>query len=302
MSVGASSVKTVLIDFHTHTAASDGALSPRDLVALARERKVGMLAITDHDTVAGYLAAARVLEAEQHGAQELQLIPGVEFSCRWSGTTIHILGLGMDCKHSAMQEGLELLNVARRERGKKIAQRLEALGFAGALDGALTEAGDSQLGRPHFSAWMLAQGHVADHNQAFYKYLGQGKTGDVKAFWPELAQVVNWIVAAGGVAVIAHPLKYKFTRMKLRRLVIDFIAAGGEGIEISSGHQTKDQFAQLRRLAVEFSLEVSVGSDYHRDGPYNPQPGVAPPDLEGLCGVWERWSPLAIAAPRSSAP
>jgi len=293
----------VLIDFHTHSAASDGALSPRELVALARERKIDLLAITDHDTVAGYLAALEELDAAgqegrytQHTAQ-LRLIPGVEFSCRWSSTTIHILGLGMDCGHPAMVQGLDLLNNARVERGRKIAQRLEALGFAGALDGALAQAGDSQLGRPHFSAWMLEQGHVADHSQAFDKYLGQGKTGDVKAFWPELAQVVEWIVAAGGVAVIAHPLKYKFTRMKLRRLVIDFMAAGGQSIELASGYQTADQTAQLRRLATEFALEVSVGSDFHRDGPYSPQPGVAVPVLDGLRGVWERWLPVpAVAA------
>jgi predicted metal-dependent phosphoesterase TrpH len=283
----------VLIDFHTHTAASDGALSPRDLVALAAERQVGMLAITDHDTVAGYLA---VSAEYTHNPAGLRLIAGVEFSCRWSGTTIHILGLGMDCQHPAMREALELLNGARIERGKKIARRLEALGFSGALEGALAEAGDSQLGRPHFSAWMVARGHVADHNQAFDKYLGQGKTGDVKAFWPELARVVEWIVAAGGVAVIAHPLKYKFTRMKLRRMVIDFMAAGGSGIEVASGYQTADQTEQLRRLAREFALEVSVGSDYHRDGPYSPQPGVEIPSLDGLRGVWERWLvPPAVA-------
>ncbi len=284
----ASSVKIVLIDFHTHSAASDGALSPRDLVALACERQVGMLAITDHDTIAGYLAVERDGEYTQNPAG-MRLIPGIEFSCRWSGTTIHILGLGMDCDHRAMREGLAVLNTARIERGKKIALRLEALGFAGALDGALAEAGDSQLGRPHFSAWMVAQGHVADHSRAFDKYLGQGKTGDVKAFWPELAQVVEWIVAAGGVAVIAHPLKYKFTRMKLRRLVIDFMAAGGEGIEIASGYQRADQTAQLRGLASEFALEVSVGSDFHREGPYSPLPGVELPALDGLRGVWERW-------------
>ena len=293
----------MLIDFHTHSAASDGALSPRELVALARERKIDLLAITDHDTVAGYLTACEEMNTAGLEGQHtqtpspLQLISGVEFSCRWSATTIHILGLGMDCGHPAMTEALDLLNQARIERGRKIAQRLEALGFSGAWEGALAEAGDSQLGRPHFSAWMLAQGHVADHSEAFDKYLGQGKTGDVKAFWPELAQVVEWIVAAGGVAVIAHPLKYKFTRMKLRRLVIDFIAAGGRAIELASGYQTSDQTAQLRRLAGEFALEVSVGSDFHRDGPYSPQPGVAVPVLDGLRGVWERWHavPAAVA-------
>ena len=293
----------MLIDFHTHTAASDGALSPRDLVALARERQLGMLAITDHDTIAGYLAAVQDCarpggEGEYTDNEDaLRLIPGIEFSCRWSATTIHILGLGMDCDHPAMVEGLGLLDRARIERGRKIAQRLEALGFEGALEGALAEAGESQLGRPHFSAWMVSRGHVTDHSQAFDRYLGQGKTGDVKAFWPELATVVSWIVAAGGVAVIAHPLKYRFTRMKLRRLVEDFMSAGGTAIEIASGYQTADQSAQLRRLAGDFGLEVSVGSDFHRDGPYNPPPGIELPTLDGLRGVWERWLPRPAAAP-----
>jgi len=290
----------VLIDFHTHTAASDGALSPAELVALARERQLCMLAITDHDTVAGYQAVAAEVDSQYtQNPAVLRLISGVEFSCRWSGTTIHILGLGMDCAHPAMCEGLGVLHRARVERGKKIASRLAALGFAGALDGALAEAGASQLGRPHFASWMVARGHVADHGEAFDKYLGQGKTGDVKAFWPEVATVVGWIVAAGGVAVIAHPLKYKYTRMKLRRLVVDFVAAGGRALEIASGHQTPDQTSQLRRLAAEFDLEVSLGSDYHRDGPYNPMPGVVVPALDGLTGVWQRWSQAESAAEAS---
>ena len=293
----APSVKIVLIDFHTHTDASDGALSPRELVARARERNIAMLAITDHDTVAGYRAVAANY---RESAGEMRLIPGVEFSCRWSGTTIHILGLGMDCEHPAMQEALQLLDTARVERGKKIAERLEKLGFSGALQGALAEAGASQLGRPHFAAWMVAQGHVADHNEAFDKYLGQGKTGDVKAFWPELATVTRWIVDGGGVAVIAHPLKYKFTRMKLRRMVVDFMAAGGAAIELASGNQTPDQTAQVRRLATEFALEVSVGSDFHRDGTYSPQPGVELPRMDGLRGVWERWPPVAAPDQRST--
>jgi len=280
----------VLIDFHTHTTASDGALSPGELLARARERNIAMLAITDHDTVEGY----RRVTADYTARPGLpQLVPGVELSCRWSGTTLHILGLGMDCDHPAMSEALTALAGAREERGRKIADRLEALGFSGALAGALAVAGDRQLGRPDFAAWMVARGHVSDPNEAFDRYLGQGKVGDVKAFWPELAAVTAWIVAAGGVAVIAHPLKYRFTRMKLRRLVIDFRAAGGTAIELISGHQTPDQHAQLRRLAGEFDLEVSVGSDFHRDGPYSPQPGVELPRLEGLRGVWERWRSAA---------
>ena len=279
------SVKIVLIDFHTHTTASDGALTPAQMLQRAAEAGVELLAITDHDTVAGYRAACAI-SSDYPG---VQLVPGVEYSCRWSGTTIHIVGLGMDCDHPAMLEGLSVLDAARTERGAKIAQRLESRGFAGALEGALEEAGDSQLGRPHFSAWMVAQGHVKDHNEAFDKYLGQGKPGDVKAFWPEMAQVVQWIVAAGGTAVIAHPLKYKFTRMKLRRLAKDFVAAGGQAVEVLSGRQTPDQIAQLQRLADDFELQVSAGSDFHRDGPYNPGLGVELRRLNSRSGVWQRW-------------
>lgn len=281
----------MLLDFHTHTTASDGALSPAQLLARARERQIALLAITDHDTVAGYRS---LLAPGERRPGDPQLVAGTELSCRWSGTTVHVVGLGMDCEHPAMREAMDTLATARDERGRKIAQRLEALGFTGALAGAQARAGDSQLGRPDFAAWMVAQGHVGDHNEAFDRYLGQGKTGDVKAFWPELATVTGWIVAAGGVAVIAHPLQYKFTRMKLRRLVTDFVAAGGRALEVLSGRQAPDQVAQLARLAAEFDLEVSVGSDFHRDGPYSVPPGVAVPRLAGLRGVWERWSGGAV--------
>ncbi len=282
---GPPSVKIVLIDFHTHTTASDGALSPAELLRRAAERRISLLAITDHDTDAGYRAACELRD----DYPEVRLIPGVELSCRWSATTIHIVGLGVDFDHDAMREALALLGGARAERGTIIASRLEARGFQGALEGALAEAGESQLGRPHFSAWMVDQGHVKNHQAAFDKYLGQGKVGDVKACWPELAEVVRWIVAAGGVAVLAHPLKYKFTRMKLRRLVLDFVAAGGTGIEVLSGRQTPDQVAQLQRLADEFELLASAGSDFHRDGPYNPELGVELRRLEGRAAVWQRW-------------
>lgn len=277
----------MLIDFHTHTTASDGALNPSEMVDRALAAQIQLLAITDHDTVAGHRAAAAYY-TQNPGA--MRLISGIEYSCVWSGTTVHILGLGIDCDHPAMVEGLDVLEKARRERAITIANRLETRGFKGALDGAIAEAGESQLGRPHFAAWMVASGHVDDHNQAFDKYLGQGKIGDVKAYWPELAQVVTWIMESGGVAVIAHPLKYRFTRMKLRRLVVDFVAAGGAAMEVLSGRHTPDQLAQLTRLARDFELEVSIGSDFHRDGPYSPQLGVELPYLEGLRGVWERWS------------
>ncbi len=282
----------MLIDFHSHTTASDGALAPGELIERAVAENISLFAITDHDTMKGYRAAA---EYYTHNKRQMRLIPGVEFSCRWSGTTIHVVGLGVDDSHPAMERGLERLNTARIARGEKIGARLEAKGFAGAHAGGLAQAGQSQLGRPHFAAWLIEQGHVTDFKQAFDKYLGQGKIGDVKAFWPELEEVTGWIVESGGVAIIAHPLKYHFTRMKLRRLITDFKEAGGEAIEILNGKQTSDQTAKLKRLAVEFELEVSGGSDFHRDGPYSPQLGVELRHLGDLRGVWERWSTPSIS-------
>lgn len=277
----------MLIDFHSHTNASDGALSPAELIDRAVAGNIRQFAITDHDTMAGFHAAAKHYT---HIPGQMRLIPGVEFSCRWSGTTIHIVGLAVDAEHPAMTAGLALLADARVARGKKIADRLEGKGFVGAHEGALSKAGESQLGRPHFAQWLIEQGHVDDFNQAFDKYLGQGKIGDVKAFWPELSEVTRWIIESGGVAIVAHPLKYRFTRMKLRRLIIDFKLAGGQALEVLNGRQTEDQTAQLKRMALEFELEVSAGSDFHRDSPYGCQLGVELRQLGGLRGVWQRWS------------
>ena len=280
------SVKIVLIDFHTHTNASDGALAPGELVDRALARNIDLLAVTDHDTVAGYHAAVE----HYHGKQgSLRLVSGVELSCRWSGATVHVVGLGVDTEAPALKAGLARLDQARLDRGRKIDHRLAQKGFEGAFEGALRHAGSSQLGRPHFAAWMVEAGHVEDQGRAFDRYLGQGKLGDVKAFWPELAEVTGWITGAGGVAVLAHPLKYRFTRMKLRRLVADFATAGGECLEIISARQTQDQVKSLCALARDYDLEVSLGSDFHRDGPYSPQLGVELPRLEGLRGVWERF-------------
>jgi predicted metal-dependent phosphoesterase TrpH len=279
----------LLIDFHCHTTASDGHLSPRDLIERAIASNIAQFAITDHDTMLGYR------EAAEHYTQipgKMRLIPGVELSCRWSGTTIHVVGLDVDGDHPVLAAGLQQMTEARQARGKKIADRLESKGFAGAWEGGSRHAGKSQLGRPHFAQWLIEQGHVAGFSQAFDRYLGQGKIGDVKAFWPELAEVVGWIAQSGGVAILAHPLKYRFTRMKLRRLVVDFKAAGGTAIETLSGRQTSDQTRQLQRMAIEFDLEASVGSDFHKDGLYNAPLGVEAPKLTELRGVWQRWSQL----------
>lgn len=280
----------VLLDFHTHTTASDGALTPATLVQRALARGVEQLAITDHDTLAGYRVAARSAELADAG---LRLVAGVELSCCWSGVNVHVVGLDVDADHPALADGVARLDAARRERAVVIARRLEKLGMPGALEGAQAEAGDSQIGRPHFAAWMVARGHVSEPSVAFDRYLGRGKPGDVKTFWPTLDEVTAWIVAAGGVAVLAHPLKYRLTRSRLERLTRDFCQAGGGAIEVLTGRQTPDQGRQLRDLARRHQLAVSVGSDFHQEQPWAADIGVEPRHLEGLQGVWERWRPAA---------
>lgn len=265
----------MIIDFHTHSHASDGALAPSALLAEALAAGVEQFAVTDHDTVAGYVA---LLEGESL-PPGFRLLAGTELSSLWSGVGVHVVGLGMDIGHPGFQAGLVRLDAARRERAELIAEKLERRGMPGALAGARAEAGDSQIGRPHFAAWMVSQGHVADANQAFDKYLGAGKPGDVKTCWPGMAEVTEWIVAAGGVAVLAHPLKYKMTRVKLKRCLKDFMAAGGSAMEVYSGRQTREQTLDLCEIANELGLLASAGSDFHAHWEYGPRLGV---DTTGL--------------------
>lgn len=278
------SVESVLVDFHTHTLASDGALAPAVLLDRAVGRGVARFAITDHDTIAGFLA---VRDRTPDG---LELVSGVELSCTWGKTTIHVVGLGFDPDASSLAVALARLDTARGARAERIAARLEARGYPGALAGARALAGSSQIGRPHFAEWLVSVGHFPDTRTVFRRLLGQGKIGDVKLYWPTLAETVATIRDAGGLAVLAHPLHYRLTRMKLRALCADFRAAGGEGLELINGRQQRGDTDTLRRLAGEFGFAVSVGSDFHRDGPHSADLGVDSACVGALEPVWGRLS------------
>lgn len=277
------SLVIVIVDFHTHSLASDGALEPIDLLLKAKEAGVSRFAITDHDTLAGYLSVKG-----SQAARDVGLVSGVELSCRWAKTTIHVVGLGFDDSAAEIIDMVTSLSAARIERAETIAQRLENAGFSGALDGALKVANGSQIGRPHFAQWMLDAGHVASLTEAFDKYLGAGKVGDVKAFWPAMADVVRAITASGGVAVLAHPLKYRLTGMKLRALINDFKAAGGTCLEILNGRQPEVDMKRLSQMAESSDLLVSAGSDFHRSFEYGPTLGVDADRLAAGQYVWNQ--------------
>lgn len=270
---------------HIHSCYSDGLLSVNEILRLAAERGVKQISITDHDTLAAYK------ELFGNSLYELDIIPGCEFSAIWHSRNVHIVGLNLDLKSQALAQAEEIQLRARQKRAEHIARVLEKYGFEGAMAGAMKYAnGNSCLGRPHFARFLEAEGHVKDQKQAFKKYLGAGKPGDIKAQWCELKEVVGWILDSGGVPVLAHPLKYGLTRTKLRELVTEFKSAGGVAIEVISGSQDSGKTNQLAKLANEFGFYASVGSDFH-------QPGQSWADLGRVDAlpvvcrpIWDLWN------------
>ncbi|MBT5208417.1 MAG: PHP domain-containing protein [Halieaceae bacterium] len=275
------SLKPLLIDFHTHTTASDGALSPSQLLLRAAERGVQALALTDHDTLSGW-QAAQALQADG-----IAIVCGAELSCQWGGATIHVVGLNVNANSEALVGMLEHLQQLRHDRAAKIGAKLEQLGAPGALAGAQALAGEAAICRPHFAHWLVSEGYMPTVSRAFDKWLGNGKPGDIKTLWPSLAETVAVIVAAGGVPVLAHPLKYRFTRTKLRAMCDAFSSTGGAAIEIVNGRQSDSEIVALKRLAKDKDLMVSLGSDFHREWAHGADLGVDTSIAGDVAGVWE---------------
>ncbi|TQV78270.1 PHP domain-containing protein [Exilibacterium tricleocarpae] len=274
-----------LVDLHTHSTASDGILSPENLVSRAKSKGVEVLALTDHDTLAGVAAATAAA-----AAAGLKLIAGIELSSQWRGRGIHIVGLNVDTGHPAMAEARRHQLQVREERATRIADKLAKYGFEGTLAGARRWAGEAAVGRPHFARYLEEAGHVGSVNEAFKKYLGAGKPGDIKEMWPAMDRVVGWISAAGGVAVLAHPDKYQLTRTRLVALLEDFCEGGGRALEVISGFQQQRLTLELAELARRFELHVSCGSDFHvPDQPWQELGacGTLPPDCPPVWALWD---------------
>ncbi|GAB2576357.1 PHP domain-containing protein [Nitrincola alkalisediminis] len=246
-------------DLHLHSRASDGALAPAELVSLCAANGVQVMALTDHDTLAGINEAR--LAAEQIG---LNLIVGTELTCLWNRRSIHILGLGLDDAFEGVNDYQAELFCLRQERAERISERLIKKGVdASIFDLAMRYSEGGQIGRPHFAKALVKLRNVKTLQEAFDHYLGQNKVGDVKALWPDLRRSVEFIRQAGGIAVIAHPTKYKMTFTKLRELVADFKKVGGEGIEVGYPGLNPDQGRELIKLATQQDLLMSAGSDFH---------------------------------------
>ncbi len=273
------------IDLHLHSTASDGALTPTELVLRAQELGMQTIALTDHDTLDG-LEEAR-MAATNCG---IQLINGIELSCAWNGMTLHIVGLQIDPEASSIQAMTQLQHNNRLERARVIADRLAKQNFGNVWDGIRDMLGPDRVpARPDFARYLVEQGHVESVQQAFDRYLGAGKLGDVKQFWPSLEEVVKAIVESGGVAVIAHPMRYKQTTAKLRRLIQEFKSYGGQAIEVAVANLDSGRIGLLTELCRQYELYASCGSDFHMPGMSWQEIGRYPPLPAGVKPVWQLW-------------
>jgi predicted metal-dependent phosphoesterase TrpH len=273
------------VDLHCHSTVSDGTLSPEAVVRRAAANGVDALSLTDHDETGG-LAEARAA-AEAAG---IALIPGVEVSVSWGGTTIHIVGVGIDESSEALMAGLRRTRASRQVRATKIAAQLDAAGIAGSLEGAMAYADNPELiGRTHFARYLVEKGHARDVGAVFKRYLARGLPGYVPHQWAELAEAVTWIRDAGGRAVVAHPGRYQLSRQERWRFFGEFKDAGGEGIEVVTGSHTRDQFGEFAGVAREFGFLASRGSDFHSPDEGGFDLGAVPPLPADLKPVWYDW-------------
>lgn len=247
------------IDLHCHSTVSDGMLPPAVLVERAARNGCRWLALTDHDDLDGAAEAAQA--AARHG---VGFVPGVEVSVSWRDVTLHIVGLGVDPGNRTLQDGLAQVRSGRAERAEQMAAGLARAGIGGALQGAYRYASNPALiSRAHFARYLVERGHARDTGAVFKRYLVKGKPGYVRHDWAVLGDAVEWIHAAGGLAVIAHPGRYRVSVAGMNELLREFRGLGGDGIEvISSSHSTED-YRRFDALARDAGLLASVGSDFH---------------------------------------
>ena len=273
-------------DLHCHSSVSDGTLEPEALAARAKANGVELWALTDHDEVGGQQRA-------MSAARELGLpyLTGAEISVTFAGTTVHIVGLGFDADDPALVQGLAATRGGRRERAQEMAAGLAQVGIKNAFEGALKYVGNPELiSRTHFARYLVESGICMDNQDVFRRYLTEGKPGYVAHRWATLRDAVTWITRAGGMAVIAHPGRYKFTPNEEFALFSEFKAHGGLGVEVVTGSHNTADYVKYADTAIEFGLFASRGADFHSPEESHTDLGTLPELPAKLTPVWE---PLA---------
>jgi predicted metal-dependent phosphoesterase TrpH len=272
-------------DLHSHSTYSDGLLPPTAVVQRAAARGVDFYALTDHDDTGGLAEAAAAARETT-----MTFVPGAELSVSWETQTIHIIALQIDPANRVLDEGLASIRSGRDARAHRIAQALASAGIPGAYEGARRFVTSERLiSRSHFARFLVEAGYAKETKDVFKKYLVQGKPGYVAHAWATLPEAVEWIHAAGGQAVVAHPGRYRVTATGMRRLLGEFRDAGGDGIEVLSPSHTPAQFAEYATYARTFGFLASMGSDYHGPGEGWIDLGDLPPLPAGVTPVWSKW-------------
>jgi len=273
---------TDIYDLHSHSIVSDGALSPTELVKRAHEKGVTILALTDHDTTNG------LAEAQQAAAGlGMRLINGIELSASHLNQCLHIVGLNIDPNNAVLSEGITRQQSIRDLRAKQIAEKLEKKKIFGAYDFVTQAAGKGEITRSHFADFLLTHQHVTTQQEAFDRYLSKGKPAFVPTVWASLEETVAWIKAAGGVAVVAHPMRYKLSAKWMNRALAVFKQAGGQGIEVVTGRASVDEIRMSQQFAEKHQLYASAGSDFHAPDNLYLELGRLAAMPVGLKPVWE---------------
>ncbi|PLZ02812.1 phosphatase [Burkholderia sp. WAC0059] len=272
-------------DLHCHSTVSDGQLAPAVVAHRAHAGGVTLWALTDHDELGG-----------QHEARDaaaglgMQYLPGVEISVTWASRTVHIVGLNVDPDCAVLAEGLARTRNGRAARAEAMGEQLAAIGIDGACEGAMRYVSNPDLiSRTHFARYLVESGRAASTQDAFARYLGEGKPGYVAHRWAKLSDALAWIRAAGGEAVVAHPGRYHYSPLEFDAFFGEFIDLGGKAIEVVTGSHTPDQYVEYANVARRHGFEASRGSDFHAPGVDAVEPGSLPPLPADLKPVWERW-------------
>jgi len=270
-------------DLHCHSVVSDGTLTPEILAERAKANGVELWSLTDHDEIGGQHRAAAAAKA-----QGMRYLTGTEISVTFAGETVHIVGLGFDPDDAHMVQGLRNTRGGRTERAREMSDGLAKVGIKGAFEGALKFVGNPELiSRTHFARFLVESGVCSETNEVFRKYLTEGKPGYVPHRWASLKDAVNWITAAKGMAIIAHPARYKFTPNEEYALFSEFKVHGGRGVEVVTGSHTAAEYVKYADTAKEFGLAASRGSDFHSPEESRTDLGTLPFLPGGLTPVWE---------------
>jgi predicted metal-dependent phosphoesterase TrpH len=270
-------------DLHCHSVVSDGTLTPEALAERAKANGVELWALTDHDEIGGQQRAAAAAQA-----QGMHYLTGVEISVTFIGKTVHIVGLGFDADNEALNLGLIQTRGGRGQRAMDMAAGLAKVGIQGAYEGALKYAGNHELiSRTHFARFLVESGVCRDTNEVFRKFLTEGKPGYVEHRWATLKDAVTWITQAGGMAVIAHPARYKFTANEEFALFTEFKGHGGRGVEVVTGSHSPAEYITYADTAREYGLAASRGSDFHSPDESHTELGTLPYLAGQLTPVWE---------------